>query len=409
MSRPTTCSRAAATSSRRGSATRARERSSRTMAWCASTPGWTRPATARRSSPCSAFGTRTPWSASSTTPPPIYSGRSSMTSSARTRTWSSAAPRSTTRRRCPRPRVGACPETAVHGSGGTVSASIRRRWTRVRERPTRSAPHRRSDGAPAPVLRRHGPRVRRARLRCEAAATPNARSRRRFKATQERSHSSRTFVTPRKMTRRKPIACLISACRRKTCRTRAGRIAQRGGGGAVAAPMRRRGRRPIEAPGSAAPNRSGDGAPASPHAVSGHAPRLGGGLAAALAAARLLRVGARAAQVVQVVRVLHQPVVHVVADLLARRADEVDALDGLVDALAVQDAAAQLLDANAEQLLVLALDLAATGLVLGEVLLAVLGVVLVAVEDGERLGLATAALVALTRARHGRIIPPQRA
>src|SRR5437762_5325152 len=44
-------------------------------------------------------------------------------------------------------------ETAVHGSGGTVSASIRRRWTRVRERPTRAAPHRRSDGAPAPVLR----------------------------------------------------------------------------------------------------------------------------------------------------------------------------------------------------------------------------------------------------------------
>src|SRR6266851_1814463 len=67
------------------------------------------------------------------------------------------------------------------------------------------------------------------------------------------------------MKRRKPIACWISACRRKTCRTRAGQIAQRGGGGAVAAPMRRRGRRPIEAPGSAAPNRSGDGAPASPH------------------------------------------------------------------------------------------------------------------------------------------------
>src|SRR2546426_6660602 len=67
------------------------------------------------------------------------------------------------------------------------------------------------------------------------------------------------------MKRRKPIARWISACRRKTCRTGAGRIAQRGGGGAVAAPMRRRGRRPIEAPGSAAPNRSGDGAPASPH------------------------------------------------------------------------------------------------------------------------------------------------
>src|SRR5437870_11452263 len=133
---------------------------------------------------------------------------------------------------------------------------------------------------------------------------------------------------------------------------------------------------------------------------------LRGGLAAALAAARLLRVGARAAQVVQVVRVLHQPVVHVVAHLLARRADEIDALDRLVDALAVQDAAAQLLDADAEQLLVLTLDLAAPGLVLGEILLPVLGVVLVAVEDGERLGLAATALVALSRARHGRIIPP---
>src|SRR5436190_21037938 len=55
--------------------------------------------------------------------------------------------------------LGACPETAVHGSGGTVSASIRRRWTRVRERPTRAVPHRRSDGAPAPVLRRAGPRA----------------------------------------------------------------------------------------------------------------------------------------------------------------------------------------------------------------------------------------------------------
>src|SRR5712691_10765234 len=33
---------------------------------------------------------------------------------------------------------------------------------------------------------------------------------------------SRTFVTPRNMKRRKPIACLLSACRRKTCGTRAG-------------------------------------------------------------------------------------------------------------------------------------------------------------------------------------------
>src|SRR5205809_5338238 len=51
------------------------------------------------------------------------------------------------------------------GSGGTVCASVRPPWTRARERPTRAAPHSRSAAAPAPVLRRHTPRlpVRRAR------------------------------------------------------------------------------------------------------------------------------------------------------------------------------------------------------------------------------------------------------
>src|SRR5439155_13290109 len=33
---------------------------------------------------------------------------------------------------------------------------------------------------------------------------------------------SRTFVTPRNMKRRKPIACLLSACRRQACGTHAG-------------------------------------------------------------------------------------------------------------------------------------------------------------------------------------------
>ena len=98
----------------------------------------------------------------------------------------------------------------------------------------------------------------------------------------------------------------------------------------------------------------------------------GGGLAA-LAAARLLRRRAGGAEVVHVVRILDQAVVDVVADLPARRADEVDALDRLVDALAVEDAAAQLLDADAEQLLVLALDLPPTGLVLRKLFLAVVG------------------------------------
>src|SRR5207247_2254069 len=111
-------------------------------------------------------------------------------------------------------------------------------------------------------------------------ATANARSRRRLKAAHTRSHSPRTFVTPRKVRRRKPIARLTSACRRKTCRTRAGRIAQRGGGGAVGAPMRRRAgggrwrhparRRRIEAETAPPPPRT---------AVSGHAPRLGRRLA----------------------------------------------------------------------------------------------------------------------------------
>src|SRR5438874_810564 len=55
---------------------------------------------------------------------------------------------------------------AAAPDGGTASALIRRRWSRVRERPTRSAPHRRSDGAPAPVLRRYGPRIHRARPPC---------------------------------------------------------------------------------------------------------------------------------------------------------------------------------------------------------------------------------------------------
>src|SRR5947208_9707657 len=41
-------------------------------------------------------------------------------------------------------------------------------------------------------------------------------------AAPARSHSSRTFVTPRNMKRRRAIACLLAACRRKTCGTWAG-------------------------------------------------------------------------------------------------------------------------------------------------------------------------------------------
>src|SRR5580765_7096048 len=73
---------------------------------------------------------------------------------------------------------------------------------------------------------------------------------------------------------------------------------------------------------------------------------LRGGLAAlAAAAAGLPRRGACGAEVVHVVRIFDQPLVEVVADLLARGTDEVDALDRLVDPLAVQDPALELLDA----------------------------------------------------------------
>src|SRR5271156_1265792 len=55
------------------------------------------------------------------------------------------------------------------------------------------------------------------------------------------------------------------------------------------------------------------------------------------------------------------------ANLHAHRADEVDALDGLVDALAVQNAAAELFDADAEQLGILPLYLAPAGFILGKI------------------------------------------
>src|SRR2546422_1070652 len=62
--------------------------------------------------------------------------------------------------------LGAGPETAVQGSGGTVSASIRRGGARVRERPPRAAPHRRSEGG----RWRHP--ARRRRIEAETAPPP---------------------------------------------------------------------------------------------------------------------------------------------------------------------------------------------------------------------------------------------
>ncbi len=88
--------------------------------------------------------------------------------------------------------------------------------------------------------------------------------------------------------------------------------------------------------------------------------RTGSGGAAALRLLLLSPLLRRAgvAHVLDVVRILDQALVEVVADLLADRADEVDALDGLVDALPIEDTALELVDADAEELLVLPLDLA---------------------------------------------------
>src|SRR5205823_13156479 len=71
----------------------------------------------------------------------------------------------------------------------------------------------------APVLRRAGPR----------ASPAGERSRRDAQYPQPAQAQGGAgdvpfvahFVTPRNMKRRKPIACLLSACRRQTCGTRA--------------------------------------------------------------------------------------------------------------------------------------------------------------------------------------------
>jgi hypothetical protein len=77
-------------------------------------------------------------------------------------------------------------------------------------------------------------------------------------------------------------------------------------------------------------------------------------------------------------------------DLHALVADKVDAFDGLVDAFPIEDAALELLDSDAEQFLVLALDLTPTRFVLGEIgfFLMLVGLGDADVEVHLRLGLA---------------------
>src|ERR1035437_8732712 len=116
---------------------------------------------------------------------------------------------------------------------------------------------------------------------------------------------------------------------------------------------------------------------------------------------RGLGLGTCAAQIVLIGGIFAEPVVERVADFQARGADEVDALDGLVDSFAVENSSAQLLDADAEQLAVLALDFSPAGFVLGKVGIFVRFVRHVA-ERGVLVALGS---LALARSAH-REIPP---
>src|SRR5208282_110984 len=80
-----------------------------------------------------------------------------------------------------------------------------------------------------------------------------------------------------------------------------------------------------------------------------------------------LDLGACAAQIVLIAGIFAQTVVERVTDFQACAADEVDALDRLVDSLAVENSSAQLLDPDAEQFSVLALDFSPPRFVLGKV------------------------------------------
>src|SRR5712671_7147884 len=82
---------------------------------------------------------------------------------------------------------------------------------------------------------------------------------------------------------------------------------------------------------------------------------------------RRLQLGACAADVVQIRGVLGQTVVERMANLEASGADKIDALDSLVDSLAVEDSPAQLLDSDPEQLAILAFNLPPAGFVLGKI------------------------------------------
>src|SRR5208282_6470014 len=116
-----------------------------------------------------------------------------------------------------------------------------------------------------------------------------------------------------------------------------------------------------------------------------------------------LSLGACAAQIVLIAGIFAETVVERVTDFQAYAADEVYALDRLVDSFAVENPSAQLLDSDAEQLAVLALDFSPAGFVLGKV-----GIFLRLVRHvAERGVLLALGGLALARSAH-RVIPPAR-
>src|SRR5882672_874392 len=111
---------------------------------------------------------------------------------------------------------------------------------------------------------------------------------------------------------------------------------------------------------------------------------------------RRLQLGACTADVVQIRGVLGQTVVERMANLEASGTDKIDALDSLVDSLAVEDSPAQLLDSYPEQLAILAFNLPPAGFVLGKISVFVRLVRHIA----ERSVLIALGCLALTRSTH---------
>jgi hypothetical protein len=75
-------------------------------------------------------------------------------------------------------------------------------------------------------------------------------------------------------------------------------------------------------------------------------------------------------------RVFDQSLVEVVGDLLARKTNEIDAVDALIDLLAIEHAPLQFLDPDSQQFLITLLDLEPASLVAGQSLLFGLVVIL---------------------------------